>query len=161
MQAHKSNQLLQETTQRNMLNVSSVRPPAIESTHLIKPMKFHWRLCQGGHAYQRTRANMKLDSASALPQIEAQLEFAKAAENAGIDSLLVDFGYNKPDSVVLATALGVMTEKINLIIACRSGIASPTAFVQQINTLSSLIPGRVSLNVVDGDLMSVPHLATN
>jgi alkanesulfonate monooxygenase len=42
------------------------------------------------------------------------------------------------------------TTEIKLIIASRSGIMSPTVFVQQINTLSSLIPGRVSLNIVAG-----------
>lgn len=117
---------------------------------LSTPLKIHWRLCQGGDAYNRSRGTMAVDSATALPQIEKQLAFANMAEKLGIDSLLVDFGYNKPDSIVLSTALGLMTEKIKLIIACRSGLMSPTYFVQQLNTLSSLIPGRLSLNVVAG-----------
>ncbi|MEJ2019520.1 MAG: LLM class flavin-dependent oxidoreductase, partial [Maritimibacter sp.] len=49
-----------------------------------------------------------------------------------------------------STALGVWTEKIKLIVACRSGLMSPTAFVQQINTLSVLTQGRVALNIVAG-----------
>jgi alkanesulfonate monooxygenase len=117
---------------------------------LSTPLKIHWRLCQGGDAYNRSRSSMAVDATTALPQIEKQLAFANMAEKLGIDSLLVDFGYNKPDSIVLSTALGLMTEKIKLIIACRSGVISPTYFVQQLNTLSSLIPGRLSLNVVAG-----------
>ena len=117
---------------------------------LSTPLKIHWRLCQGGDAYNRSRGSMAVDTATALPQIEKQIAFADMAEKMGIDSLLVDFGYNKPDSIVLSTALGLMTKKIKLIIASRSGVMSPTAFVQQVNTLSSLIPGRLSLNVVAG-----------
>ena len=39
-------------------------------------------------------------------------------------------------------------------VACRAGLISPTAFVQQINTLSTLIQGRVLINMVCGH---TPH----
>jgi alkanesulfonate monooxygenase len=88
--------------------------------------------------------------ATGLPDLEAQTQFCRRAEENGIDSLLIDFGATKPDSILLAAALGMATEKIKLIVAYRSGLASPTAFVQQINTLSALIGGRFSLNIVAG-----------
>ena len=65
-------------------------------------------------------------------------------------ALLTDFGASKPDSIVLATALGLATTKIEFIIAYRSGLIGPTSFVQQLNTLSALINGRLSLNIVAG-----------
>jgi alkanesulfonate monooxygenase len=42
------------------------------------------------------------------------------------------------------------TENIKFIIAYRSGLIGPTSFVQQLNTLSTLIQGRFSLNIVAG-----------
>jgi len=85
-----------------------------------------------------------------LPDLDAQLDFCRHAENSGIDSLLTDFGFSKPDSIVLTAALGMATEKINFIVAYRSGLLGPTIFVQQLNTLSALINGRFSLNIVAG-----------
>jgi alkanesulfonate monooxygenase len=85
-----------------------------------------------------------------LPDLEAQINFCRQAEECGIDSLLTDFGSAKPDSILLACALGLATEKIKFIVAYRSGLLSPTTFVQQLNTLSALIQGRFSLNIVAG-----------
>jgi alkanesulfonate monooxygenase len=48
------------------------------------------------------------------------------------------------------TALGLATSKIEFIIAYRSGLIVPTTFAQQINTLSTLVHGRMSLNIVAG-----------
>jgi alkanesulfonate monooxygenase len=84
------------------------------------------------------------------PDLDAQIHFARAAEEQGIDSLLIDFGWSKPDPILLAAAVGMATSKVGFIIAHRSGLTSPTAFVQQINTLSTLINGRLSLNIVAG-----------
>lgn len=42
------------------------------------------------------------------------------------------------------------TEQIRFLVAVRSGVSSPTHFVQQINTLGVLTGGRVCINVVAG-----------
>ncbi len=106
-------------------------------------IRFHWRLPQGGD-----RPGRPLDSSA--PDLEEQIPFCRDAEAFGIDSLLVDFGLAKADSIVLSTALGMATSKIRFLIAYRSGLLAPTSFVQQLNTLSSLIDGRISLNIVAG-----------
>jgi alkanesulfonate monooxygenase len=85
-----------------------------------------------------------------LPDLDRQIQFCRQAEQYGIDSLLTDFGIAKPDPLLLATALGMATKKIKFIVAYRSGLISPATFVQQINTLSALINGRLSLNIVAG-----------
>ncbi len=113
-------------------------------------MRFHWRLLQGGERSTDTRGAMVARDATGLPDLEAQIHFCREAERLGIHGLLIDFGASKPDSIVLATALGLATSKIELIIAYRSGLIVPTSFVQQINTLSTLIQGRLSLNIVAG-----------
>lgn len=113
-------------------------------------LKFHWRLPLGKEGVGLTRASMYSRVETGLPDIEAQVDFCRAAEKSGIDSLLTDFGASKPDSIVLATALGLATEKIKFIVAYRSGLLCPASFVQQLNTLSALINGRFSLNIVAG-----------
>jgi alkanesulfonate monooxygenase len=113
-------------------------------------MRFHWRLPLGGEISGLTRAAISARVTTGLPDLDVQTQFCLCAEENGIDSLLIDFGSSKPDSILLAAALGRATEKIKLIVAYRSGLASPTAFVQQTNTLSALIGGRFSLNIVAG-----------
>jgi alkanesulfonate monooxygenase len=97
-----------------------------------------------------SRAHQNSLAETGLPDLDAQIHFARMAEESGIDSLLIDFGWSKPDPILLAAALGMATSKVGFIIAHRSGLTSPAAFVQQINTLSTLINGRFSLNIVAG-----------
>jgi alkanesulfonate monooxygenase len=113
-------------------------------------MKFHWRLLQGGETANMTRAAGWNRRETGLPDLERQAEFCRRAEECGITGLLTDIGAAKPDPILVAAALGLATEKIELIVAYRSGLIPPTTFVQQLNTLSALIEGRFSLNIVAG-----------
>src|SRR5262249_31731787 len=72
------------------------------------------------------------------------------AEQAGIESVLISFSRYEPDPLLVSCALGRATRKLKFIAAFRSGLTLPTTFVQQVNTLSALIGGRVALNVVAG-----------
>ena len=112
--------------------------------------RFHWRLLQGGETTGDTRGQAAALTRTGLPDLTRQIEFCKLAEAAGMAGVLVDFGISKPDSILLSTALGLATEKIEFIIAYRSGLICPVSFTQQINTLSAMIGGRISLNVVAG-----------
>lgn len=114
------------------------------------PLKFHWRLLQGGEQGGVAMTKALQLEVSAMPELEAQVEFCRRAEECGIDSLLVDISFAKPDPVALSTALGVETEKIRFMLAARSGIISPLHFVRQVNTLSVVTGGRVCLNIVAG-----------
>jgi alkanesulfonate monooxygenase len=115
-----------------------------------KPLRFHWRLPYAGETSSIAMADQRSAAAIGLPDPDQQAEFCKRAEDSGIDALLVDFGFAKPDPMLLAAALGRATQKIKFILAYRSGLFSPTMFVQQINTLSALIEGRLLLNIVAG-----------
>ena len=97
---------------------------------------FHWRLAQGGDA--------------AVPALDEQIEQCRAAEEAGLDSLLVDFNLGKPDPMVLALPLTLATRRLKLMVAHRPGVMSPALFVQQVNTFSALTGGRILLNLVAG-----------
>jgi alkanesulfonate monooxygenase len=113
-------------------------------------LKFHWRLLQGGETRGVTRATGAGQRATGLPDLEHQIEFCRQAEESGMTGLLTDIGAAKPDPIILAAALGLATERIEFIIAYRSGLTLPTTFVQQLNTLSALVDGRLSLNIVAG-----------
>ena len=94
---------------------------------------------------------------SGVPDLPAHVEFCRHAERCGIESLLTAFGFHRPDPIVLAAALACRTESVTFMIAVRSGVVAPTAFVQQINTLSVLTGGRVCLNVVIGHTPEEQH----
>lgn len=124
-------------------------------------LRFHWMLPKGGEvavngaqapqaaARYRIQATAS-DSPAPLPDMNGWLHFALKAEAAGIDSVLISFSRYEPDPFVAGCALGLATKKLKFIVAYRSGLMQPTTFVQQMNTLSALIQGRVSLNVVAG-----------
>jgi alkanesulfonate monooxygenase len=82
--------------------------------------------------------------------LESQIEFCRAAENCGIESVLMAFGFTRPDPTTLSAALGMTTERIKFMVACRPGVMSPTVFVQQVNTVSTLTKGRICINIVAG-----------
>ncbi len=84
------------------------------------------------------------------PDMEGWLRFARCAEEAGIESVLQSFSRYEPDTLMVACAVGRATRKLKFIVAYRSGLMQPTTFVQQINTLSGLIEGRVAVNIVAG-----------
>ena len=114
-------------------------------------LRFHWRMLMGGEDRVVTRSAMNSREETGIPSLDAQIRFCRAAEESGIDSLLTDFGFSKPDPILLAAVLGMATESIKFIVAYRSGLLCPTVFVQQLNTLSTLINGRFSLNIVAGN----------
>jgi len=91
---------------------------------------------------------------SGLFDIGQQIEACRQAEQNGIESMLMAIGFTRPDPLQLAIAIGLQTEKIKFMVACRSGLVSPTFFVQQLNTVSAILPDRILLNVVCGH---TPH----
>lgn len=92
----------------------------------------------------------KTMSPAALPDMEGWNRFAHSAEEVGIESVLLSFSRYEPDTISIACAIGQGTSKLKFIVAYRMGLMQPTTFVQQINTLSGLIGGRVALNIVAG-----------
>ena len=111
---------------------------------------------KGGEVGMRTAqetsrvATTKASSPAALPDMEGWTRFARCAEDAGIESVLLSFSRYEPDTILIACAMGQFAKKLKFIVAYRLGLMQPATFVQQINTLSGLIDGRVSLNIVAG-----------
>src|SRR6266850_5775084 len=123
-------------------------------------LRFHWMFPKGGEVGMKTAQETsrvlttKNLSPAALPDMEGWVKFARSAEDAGIESVLLSFSRYEPDTILIACAIGRATTKLKAIVAYRMGLMQPTTFVQQINTLSGLIGGRVSLNVVAGSSMA-------
>lgn len=112
-----------------------------------RPLRFHWSLSQAGNLFRRAE---RRETMSGLPDLDAQLALCRAAERCGIESLLMAIGSVRPDPLALSIALGRATERVAFMIACRSGLISPTLFVQQVNSASALLQGRVCINMVCG-----------
>jgi alkanesulfonate monooxygenase len=122
------------------------------------PLRFHWMLPLAGETAIKTpeaTVRYRIDQTSngspvAQPDVESWLPFARAAEEATIDSVLISFSRHEPDPMFVACALGRATQRLKFIVAYRAGLIQPTLFVHQMNTLSALIGGRVAFNVVAG-----------
>src|SRR3954464_87017 len=119
-------------------------------------LRFHWMLPKGGEVAMTTARETcrvlttQSRSPASLPDMDGWQRFARAAEDSGIESVLMSFSRYEPDTLIAACALGQATSALKLIVAYRSGLIQPTSFVQQVNTLSTLIGGRVALNIVAG-----------
>jgi alkanesulfonate monooxygenase len=114
-----------------------------------KPLRFHWSMpgSAGDKGIRGARARAQMSS---LPDVGMHVEFAKRAEEYGIDTVLLPIGYFRADPVTMAAVMGSETSTVRYMLASRSGIVSPTYFVQQVNTLSALTGGRVAINSVAG-----------
>ena len=131
-------------------------------------LKFHWMLPKGGEVAVGSRqtpaeaARYRINSTNTTspaphPDMNGWVHFAKHAEEAGVDSVLISFSRYEPDPLVVTCALGQATSKLKFIAAYRSGLMQPTIFVQQVNTVSALVQGRVALNLVVGSSTVEQH----
>jgi alkanesulfonate monooxygenase len=87
---------------------------------------------------------------SGVLDFAAQLELCLRAEECGIESMLMAIGFTRPDPMLLSVALGREARRVGFMIACRPSLVLPPFFVQQFNTVSQFLEGRVSVNVVVG-----------
>ena len=111
------------------------------------PLRFHWSMSSADENWRGAKSRA---AQSGVPNMDAYVAFCHHAEACGIETLLTAFGFHRPDPIAMASALGMVTEKIAFMVAVRSGIFSPTVFVQQVNTVAALTNGRICLNVVGG-----------
>ncbi len=109
-------------------------------------LRFHWSMSSAGEKFRGAKAR----AAVGVPSLDTLVRFCRHAEQCEIESLLTAFGFHRPDPLVLASALGVLTSRIKFMVAVRSGVMSPTLFVQQVNSVSTITEGRICLNVVAG-----------
>ncbi len=81
---------------------------------------------------------------------EGIVDFAKEADDLGVDSLLMGIGSHMPDPLPVLGALVRETRRVKFLLAYRPGLLSPTLFAQVVNTVSWMSDGRISLNLVAG-----------
>ncbi|HEY0144310.1 MAG TPA: LLM class flavin-dependent oxidoreductase [Thermoanaerobaculia bacterium] len=110
------------------------------------PIRFHWSMSSAGEKLRGAKAR----AAVGVPSLETLVRFCKHAEECEIESVLTAFGFHRPDPLVLAAAIGAQTSRIKFMVAVRSGVTSPTLFVQQVNSIAQVTNGRICLNVVAG-----------
>ena len=101
--------------------------------------------------------SMSTTSPAPKPDLKGWTHFAEHAEAAGIESVLISFSRYEPDPFLVSCALGQAVRKLKFIIAYRSGLMQPATFVQQMNTASALVQGRVAFNIVAGSSSEEQH----
>ena len=112
-------------------------------------MRFHWSLPSSGVADRRRGARFRTEI-NQLEGLDQQRDFCVRADELGLDTLLLPIGFQRADPIVLATAFGLATKRVNLMPASRAAVISPTHFVQQVNAVSAFTGGRIAINVVSG-----------
>jgi alkanesulfonate monooxygenase len=75
---------------------------------------------------------------------------ARAQEEGGFDRVLVPFGSNSPESLIVAAHAAAITEKLGFLIAHRPGFTQPTLAARQLATLDQLTDGRVAVHIITG-----------
>lgn len=114
---------------------------------MTKKLRFHWSMSSVGEELKGSKSR---DQVSGIPDIDKHIQFCNHAADCGIEHVLTAFGFHRADPIALASALSMKTRDVNFLVACRTGVASPTLFVQQINSLSAISNGRVCINMVAG-----------
>jgi alkanesulfonate monooxygenase len=102
------------------------------------------------------RFHCTMPASETLPDIR----FARAAEEAGFDSVVLPFSAAGPDPIMLACALGRVTTTLKTIITYPAGPMQPASFVQQINSLSTIMAGRLAINIVADSLADERYART-
>ncbi|HEX7872899.1 MAG TPA: LLM class flavin-dependent oxidoreductase [Sphingobium sp.] len=75
---------------------------------------------------------------------------ARALEDHGWTGALIGAGWERPDSLTLATALAVQTSRFEPLVAIRPGYWQPAHFASAAATLDHLSGGRLRINIVSG-----------
>jgi alkanesulfonate monooxygenase len=76
--------------------------------------------------------------------------FAQAQEYGGFDKALLAVSSSWPDSLILASYVAAVTDKLGLLVAHRPGFQAPTFAARQFATLDHLSKGRAAINVITG-----------
>lgn len=114
-------------------------------------LRFHWILPQAGEMTHQETARVappRSSSSTEATDMVGWCRFAQQAEEVGIESVLLSFGNDEPDPLMMACALGLATQKLKFIVTYRLGLMQPTTFVQQVNSTSTFIDGRIALNIM-------------
>lgn len=82
-----------------------------------------------------------------LPFIKA---FAQTQAYAGFDKVLLAVNTRAPDSMIIASYVAALTDKLGLLVAHRPGFQAPTFAARQFATLDQLSQGRAAINVITG-----------
>ncbi|MEU2063702.1 LLM class flavin-dependent oxidoreductase [Streptomyces sp. NPDC013455] len=108
-------------------------------------LRFHW-----GSALDSGQKKSTEKYRSDVLDLDGALDFAREADELGVESLLMAQSWSLPDPLPLIGAMVRETSRVRFILAYRPGLLSPTLFTQIVNTVSWMSEGRIALNLVAG-----------
>jgi alkanesulfonate monooxygenase len=114
--------------------------------------RFHWFLPTSGDGFEVGAATVAAGAARhTRPGSVGYLsQVARAAEQAGFDSVLTPVGAGCPDPWIVCSAVAQHTSRLRFLVAFRTGFTLPTLLAQQAEAFQAVSGGRLSLNVVTG-----------
>ena len=77
-------------------------------------------------------------------------DFAKAAEAASFDRVLVGYFSDGPDGFLLAAYAAAHTDRLGFLVAHRPGFVAPTLAARKFATLDQVTGGRAAIHVISG-----------
>ncbi|OHV33898.1 MULTISPECIES: LLM class flavin-dependent oxidoreductase [Pseudofrankia] len=82
--------------------------------------------------------------------LAAYRQYVRALDEAGFDYTLNGYSANSADSFVVASATGLLTERIKPIVALRPNTTFPLVAAQKLATLDQLTEGRAVVHLISG-----------
>jgi alkanesulfonate monooxygenase len=80
-------------------------------------------------------------------------DIALTAESAGYDNLLLPSGYEMGiDSIAFAAAIAPLLRRMRLLVAARMGEMWPPQLARQLATISQILGGRLTVNIISSDI---------
>ncbi|NDC79487.1 MAG: LLM class flavin-dependent oxidoreductase, partial [Chitinophagia bacterium] len=80
-------------------------------------------------------------------------DIVSQAEALGYDNILLPTSYmDGQETIPFAAAAAVLTQKINLLVAVRTGEIHPPMLARHIATLDHMLGGRLTVNIINSDL---------
>lgn len=76
--------------------------------------------------------------------------YVRTLDDAGFDYTLLPYGSNSPDSFVLASAVGQLSDQLKPIVALRPNTTFPLVAAQKLSTLDQLTEGRAVVHFISG-----------
>ncbi len=75
---------------------------------------------------------------------------AAAHENSGFDRVLIGYGSAWPDGFSVASYIGQVTERLQILLAHRPGFVAPTLAARKLATLDHFNDGRTAVHIISG-----------
>ncbi|GAB3803731.1 LLM class flavin-dependent oxidoreductase [Spirosoma humi] len=129
------------------MTLSTIVPVAIRTTQRVAEVSWFDDIIGGDTEYLGVLDNSRRSSFAHCKDI------ALEAERLGFSSILFPTAYTVgQDPLTFAAGMATLTQKINLLVAIRTGEVHPPTLARALASLDHMLAGRLILNIINSDL---------